>query len=52
MYNTNELKNHISVTYEIKGYPTKIILDKDKIIVGIFTDESEDFYNKLDELMQ
>lgn len=47
----NERENDISVMYAIEGYPTKIILDKDKEIIGIFNGESEDFYNKLDEIM-
>ena len=52
LYNKKGSENDVSVTYGINAYPTKIILDKNKIIVGIFTSESEEFYNKLDELLQ
>ncbi len=52
LYNTKELKKDVSVTYGIKAYPTKIILDKNKIIVGVFTSESDAFYTKLDELLK
>jgi len=52
LYNTKELKKDVSVAYGVNAYPTKIILDKNKIIVGVFTSESDAFYHKLDELMK
>ncbi len=41
-----------SVKYAVKGYPTKVIVDKDQKIASIFVGESEDFYKKLDELLK
>ncbi|WP_299578363.1 TlpA family protein disulfide reductase [uncultured Sunxiuqinia sp.] len=38
--------------YDIQVYPTKIIIDKEGNIVKIYEGESQDFYDKLDELMQ
>ncbi len=38
--------------YNISGYPTKIIIDKEGRIVKKFEGESQGFYDKLDELMQ
>jgi thiol-disulfide isomerase/thioredoxin len=52
LFNTKELKNDVSINYGIKGYPTKIILDREKNIVEIFTDESDEFYTALDKLLQ
>lgn len=52
LYNKKGSKNDVSVAYGINVYPTKIIVDENKIIVGVFTSESEAFYTKLDELMQ
>ncbi|WP_421920211.1 thioredoxin-like domain-containing protein [Marinifilum sp.] len=50
--NDEDLKKDVSVMYGIQAYPTKIILDKDKMIVAKYSGESEDFYEKLDELMK
>jgi thiol-disulfide isomerase/thioredoxin len=46
--------NKVSVLYAIKSYPTKIILNnkKNKEIVEIYTGETDEFYNKLDELLK
>ena len=38
--------------YNIRGYPTKIIIDKEGRIVKIYEGESQEFYDKLDRLMQ
>ncbi|RXG18315.1 thiol-disulfide isomerase/thioredoxin [Leeuwenhoekiella aestuarii] len=46
------VEKDISVKYGIKNYPTKIILNKKKIIVGIFMGESEEFYAALNDLLQ
>lgn len=46
--------NKVSVLYAIKSYPTKIILDnkKNKEIIKIISGETDEFYNKLDELLK
>ena len=36
--------------YAIEGYPTKILIDAEGKIVEVFVGESEELYNKLDEL--
>lgn len=43
---------NIPALYNISGFPTKIIIDPDFNIVGIFSGESNEFYQKLDELLQ
>ena len=50
--NDKDIDKDVSVMYGIQSYPTKIILDKDKKIIAKFSGETEDFYNKLDELMK
>lgn len=50
--NDRDIDKDVSVMYGIQGYPTKIILDKDKTIVAKFVGESDDFYNKIDELIK
>ena len=50
--NDKDIDKDVSVMYGIHGYPTKIILDKDKNILAKFVGESDDFYNKLDELLK
>ena len=47
----NDIEKDISILYGIRGYPTKIILDKDKTIIAKFVGESKEFYKKIDELM-
>jgi thiol-disulfide isomerase/thioredoxin len=37
--------------YEVKAFPTKIILSPDKKIVLVYEGEGGDFYDKLDELL-
>lgn len=37
-------------SYAIKGYPTKVLIDPQGNIVEVFVGESEELYNKLDEL--
>jgi len=48
----SEINKDVSVTYGIRGYPTKFILDKDKKILAKFVGETEDFYRKLDEIFK
>ncbi|NOU59634.1 TlpA family protein disulfide reductase [Marinifilum caeruleilacunae] len=50
--NDKDINKDVSVMYAVQGYPTKIILDKDKKIIAKFIGESDDFYEKLDELMK
>ena len=50
--NNKDIDKDVSVMYGIKGYPTKIILDKDKKILAKFIGESDEFYKKLDELLK
>lgn len=52
LFNTTELEKDVSIKYGIQSYPTKIILDKEKNIVGIFIGESKKFYTKLDSILQ
>lgn len=40
-----------SVRYAVQAYPTKVIIDPDGVIRAIFEGESDDFYNKLKELL-
>jgi len=51
LINNSDLDKNISVKYSVKGYPTKIIINKNRKIVGIFQGETNDFYKKLDELL-
>ncbi len=50
--NDEDIQKDVAVTYGIKGYPTKFILDKEKKIVAKFIGETDDFYKKLDELIE
>ena len=47
----NDSVNDVSVQYGIQAYPTKIILNKDLQITGIFKGADPEFFNKLDELL-
>jgi thiol-disulfide isomerase/thioredoxin len=47
---SNDATKNVSTKYDVRGYPTKIILDKDLKIAEIIVGESEEFYEKLDEL--
>jgi thiol-disulfide isomerase/thioredoxin len=48
----NSEDNDVPVKYAVEGYPTKIILDRDKKIVAVFLGESDEFYKKLDGLLK
>ncbi|MDO6853627.1 TlpA disulfide reductase family protein [Cellulophaga lytica] len=50
--NPKDKNSDISFLYSINMYPTKIIINKEKKIVGVFEGESEAFYKKLDDLMK
>ena len=43
--------NDLSRIFAVEGYPTKIIINPDGIIEGVYLGESEDFYLKLAELL-
>ncbi len=51
---TNLLNNEDELTksYGIEGYPTKVIIDKDGIVVGKYIGEGRDFYTALDQLFK
>ena len=36
--------------YAVEGFPTKILIDRNGKIVEVFVGESQDLYDKLDEL--
>jgi thiol-disulfide isomerase/thioredoxin len=50
--NDSDIDKDVSLIFGIQSYPTKIILDKDKTIIAKFVGESDDFYNKIDELIK
>ena len=51
---TNLLNNDDELTknYGIEGYPTKVIIDKNGIVVGKYLGEGRDFYTELDRLFK
>lgn len=51
LINNNHINKDVSVMYSVKAYPTKIIINSNGIIEGIFNGEGDDFYKKLDDLM-
>ena len=51
LINNNDIDFDVSVMYSVKGYPTKLILDKDLQILDIFNGEGSDFYSSLDKLI-
>ncbi|MDP3431825.1 MAG: hypothetical protein Q8T04_02515 [Bacteroidota bacterium] len=42
----------LPTTYGIEGYPTKIIINPEGLIVGKYLGEATDFYRKVDELFR
>ncbi|MCD4710689.1 MAG: TlpA family protein disulfide reductase [Bacteroidales bacterium] len=44
-------ENDLSKIFAVEGYPTKIIINPEGNIEGIYLGESEEFYLKLDELL-
>jgi len=48
----NNRENDVAAQYVINIYPTKILLDKDKKIIGIFKGESAGVYEQLAELIK
>jgi len=52
VFNDSESGPDVSVKYGVEGYPTKFILDEKQNIIAKFVGESEEFYNKLDEIMK
>lgn len=47
---SSDPKQDVSVTYAVKGYPTKIIIDPQGVIRATVIGEDPQFYSKLDEL--
>lgn len=52
LINDNDIDKDVSVIYGIEKYPTKIIVNSNGIIQGVFNGEGEDFYNELDSLIE
>lgn len=48
----NGFDNELMTKYAIPGFPTKILLDAEGKIVQVFVGESEEMYQKLDELLK
>lgn len=48
LYNGND--DEILTRYAVEGFPTKVLIDKEGKIVEVFVGESQDLYDKLDEL--
>lgn len=40
----------LPITYRIEGYPTKIVINSEGIVIGKYLGEATDFYRKLDEM--
>lgn len=49
--NDKNRQSDVSFLYAVMSYPTKVIIDKNKKIIGVFQGESEHFYKKLEDLM-
>ena len=45
-------KNDFASQYNVSVFPTKVLIDKEGKIIKIFEGESNDFYTKLDALLQ
>ena len=45
-------KNDFARQYNVSVFPTKVLIDKEGKIIKIFEGESNDFYMKLDALLQ
>ena len=42
----------VTVRYAVEGYPTKIVIDPEGRIAARFVGESEEFYDKLAEMLE
>jgi len=51
LFNNDSIDKDVSVMYSVKAYPTKIIIDKEGNIIQKFRGEGDDFYLKIDELL-
>lgn len=51
LINGEKTANDASLKYGVRNFPTKFILDKDRIILSRSKGEAGEFYDKLDELM-
>ncbi|MFA5464181.1 MAG: TlpA disulfide reductase family protein [Dysgonamonadaceae bacterium] len=52
LFNSTDKESDAAIKFGVKAYPTKFILDKDLKIVGRFVGAGNDFYEKIDELME
>ncbi|WP_196890182.1 TlpA family protein disulfide reductase [Aureivirga sp. CE67] len=52
LINNEKLDKDVSVKYAVEGFPTKLIINSNGIIVGIFKGEGKDFYEKLNDLIK
>lgn len=51
LINSTDINQDVSVMYCVYSFPSKFILDENKKIIGKYVGETDEFYNKLDELM-
>lgn len=52
LFNITDKESDAAIKFGVKAYPTKFILDKDLKIVGRFVGAGNDFYEKINELME
>lgn len=50
--NKDNSNYNILKKYTIEGFPTKVIINKEGIIEGIFLGETNEFYDKIDQLLK
>ena len=41
----------VEAAYNVKAYPTKVVIDPDGVVLRSFSGEGEDFYDYLEELL-
>lgn len=51
LLNTENSDPALSKLYGVKGFPTKIVIDQHGFVRGIFTGVTEEFYTKVDKLV-
>ncbi len=51
LFNNDSIDKDVSVMYSVMTYPTKVIIDPEGNIIQQFKGEGDDFYLKLDELL-
>lgn len=50
--NHDGAKDDLVSAYAVEGFPTKVIIDTDKRVVASYVGETQEFYDKLDELLK